>query len=140
MGYDKLLPAQSLVPWCSGLTCGPVKAEIAGSNPVGAAKVERKTNQKGWFFIILCLCSSQKIGLFLCYAPRGRKIVVFYRSRDFNSCHLLYISEIGPVSVKRKFRDICQDYLSTKSLLYYSQSIMELLSILIVGIINNFFI
>ncbi len=35
---DKLLPAQSLVPWCSGLTCGPVKAEIAGSNPVGAAE------------------------------------------------------------------------------------------------------
>ena len=26
-----------MVPWCSGLTCGPVKAEIAGSNPVGAA-------------------------------------------------------------------------------------------------------
>ncbi len=24
-------------PWCSGLTCGPVKAEIAGSNPVGSA-------------------------------------------------------------------------------------------------------
>ena len=36
---DKLLPAQSLVPWCSGLTCGPVKAEIAGSNPVGAAEI-----------------------------------------------------------------------------------------------------
>ena len=26
-------------PWCSGLTCGPVKAEIAGSNPVGSACV-----------------------------------------------------------------------------------------------------
>ena len=26
-----------MVPWCSGLTCGPVKAEIAGSNPVGTA-------------------------------------------------------------------------------------------------------
>ena len=25
-----------LDPWCSGLTCGPVKAEIAGSNPVGS--------------------------------------------------------------------------------------------------------
>ncbi len=24
--------------WCSGLTCGPVKAEIAGSNPVAPAK------------------------------------------------------------------------------------------------------
>jgi predicted PurR-regulated permease PerM len=27
-----------LVPWCSGRTCGPVKAEIAGSNPVGTAR------------------------------------------------------------------------------------------------------
>gem|GEM_PF-3079044 len=26
-----------MVPWCSGQTCGPVKAEIAGSNPVGTA-------------------------------------------------------------------------------------------------------
>ena len=26
-----------LDPWCSGQTCGPVKAEIAGSNPVGSA-------------------------------------------------------------------------------------------------------
>jgi hypothetical protein len=24
--------------WCSGLTCGPVKAETAGSNPVAPAK------------------------------------------------------------------------------------------------------
>ena len=23
--------------WCSGLTCGPVKAETAGSNPVASA-------------------------------------------------------------------------------------------------------
>ena len=23
--------------WCSGLTCSPVKAEIAGSNPVASA-------------------------------------------------------------------------------------------------------
>ena len=30
-------PLNHLVPWCSGLTCGPVKAEIAGSNPVGTA-------------------------------------------------------------------------------------------------------
>jgi hypothetical protein len=29
---------EELVPWCSGQTCGPVKAEIAGSNPVGTAK------------------------------------------------------------------------------------------------------
>jgi hypothetical protein len=26
-----------LVPWCSGLTCVPVKDETAGSNPVGTA-------------------------------------------------------------------------------------------------------
>gem|GEM_PF-5069898 len=31
-------PLNELVPWCSGLTCGPVKAEIAGSNPVGTAE------------------------------------------------------------------------------------------------------
>ena len=31
-----------MVPWCSGLTCGPVKAEIAGSNPVGTAMNEIK--------------------------------------------------------------------------------------------------
>ena len=29
-----------MVPWCSGLTCGPVKAEIAGSNPVGTASLD----------------------------------------------------------------------------------------------------
>ena len=28
-----------LDPWCSGQTCGPVKAEIAGSNPVGSAEI-----------------------------------------------------------------------------------------------------
>ena len=26
-------------PWCSGLTYCPVKAEIAGSNPVGVATI-----------------------------------------------------------------------------------------------------
>ena len=31
-----------MVPWCSGLTCGPVKAEIAGSNPVGTAENNAK--------------------------------------------------------------------------------------------------
>jgi hypothetical protein len=34
--YDKL--STSLGAWCSGLTCGPVKAETAGSNPVAPAK------------------------------------------------------------------------------------------------------
>jgi hypothetical protein len=27
-----------MVPWCSGQTCGPVKAEIASSNLVGTAQ------------------------------------------------------------------------------------------------------
>ena len=35
--------AHLMDPWCSGQTCGPVKAEIAGSNPVGSAKYY-KTN------------------------------------------------------------------------------------------------
>ena len=41
--HGKLLPAclEELVPWCSGQTCGPVKAEIAGSNPVGTAERKR---------------------------------------------------------------------------------------------------
>lgn len=32
--YDASLPA---APWCSGLTCHPVKVEIVGSNPIGVA-------------------------------------------------------------------------------------------------------
>ena len=41
--HGKLSPAclEELVPWCSGQTCGPVKAEIAGSNPVGTAERKR---------------------------------------------------------------------------------------------------
>jgi tRNA-2-methylthio-N6-dimethylallyladenosine synthase len=31
------------VPWCSGLTCHPVKVEIAGSNPVGTANPAVRT-------------------------------------------------------------------------------------------------
>jgi hypothetical protein len=34
--YDKIT-RPILEAWCSGLTCGPVKAEIAGSNPVASA-------------------------------------------------------------------------------------------------------
>jgi hypothetical protein len=30
--------------WCSGLTCGPVKAEIAGSNPVASALTNELDN------------------------------------------------------------------------------------------------
>ena len=32
--------------WCSGLTCGPVKAEIAGSNPVAPAGMISTMNHK----------------------------------------------------------------------------------------------
>jgi len=42
----------------------------------------QKTNHFGWFFRYFMLVFVTKIGLFLCYALRGRKIVVFYRGRD----------------------------------------------------------
>jgi DNA-directed RNA polymerase sigma subunit (sigma70/sigma32) len=35
-----------LEAWCSGLTCGPVKAEIAGSNPVASALTKKVDNLK----------------------------------------------------------------------------------------------
>ena len=36
--YNSLCPLSLYTEaWCSGLTCGPVKAEIAGSNPVASA-------------------------------------------------------------------------------------------------------
>jgi hypothetical protein len=37
--------------WCSGLTCGPVKAETAGSNPVAPARKSADSQQI--FFIVL---------------------------------------------------------------------------------------
>jgi hypothetical protein len=42
----------------------------------------QKTNQNGWFFRYFVPVFVTKIGWFLCYAPRVRKIVVFYRTRD----------------------------------------------------------
>src|ERR671910_3070933 len=33
----RLVCSNILEAWCSGLTCSPVKAEIAGSNPVASA-------------------------------------------------------------------------------------------------------
>jgi len=42
----------------------------------------QKTNQNGWFFRYFMPVFVTKIGLSLCYALRGRKIVVFYRGRD----------------------------------------------------------
>lgn len=40
------ITAGSLEAWCSGLTCCPVKAEIAGSNPVASAEIWRRP--MGW--------------------------------------------------------------------------------------------
>ena len=37
-----------LVPWCSGLTCVPVKDEIAGSNPVGTAVRKHSAILRRW--------------------------------------------------------------------------------------------
>ena len=34
----RLVCSGVLEAWCSGLTCSPVKAEIAGSNPVASAR------------------------------------------------------------------------------------------------------
>jgi hypothetical protein len=42
----------------------------------------KKTNHFGWLFRYFMPVFVPKIGLFLCYAPRGRKTVVFYRGRD----------------------------------------------------------
>ena len=39
-----------MVSWCSGLTCGPVKAEIAGSNPVGTAR-KNPSFTEGFFYV-----------------------------------------------------------------------------------------
>ena len=53
--HGKLSPAclEELVPWCSGQTCGPVKAEIAGSNPVGTARNNAKEPiKKVGFFVV----------------------------------------------------------------------------------------
>ena len=33
--------SQRMVPWCSGLAYVPVKDEIAGSNPVGTARLNK---------------------------------------------------------------------------------------------------
>jgi hypothetical protein len=35
--FDPVIAHQNAAPWCSGLTCRPVTAEIDGSNPFGVA-------------------------------------------------------------------------------------------------------
>ena len=51
IGYDHLSPPAA--PWCSGLTCHPVKVEIGGSNPLGVAitRYFTITRQLGGFFV-----------------------------------------------------------------------------------------
>jgi hypothetical protein len=81
--YGKLLPACEKAtckdPWCSGQTCGPVKAEIAGSNPVGSARKRRRKASTGhhqlkpfWF--------KQPCGYFL-FNARQDKAVARIRMR-----------------------------------------------------------
>ena len=43
--------------------------------PSGPPKLVQKTNQKSWFFCYFMPVFVTKVGLFLCYAPRGRKTV-----------------------------------------------------------------
>ena len=42
-GWQKKARISGTVPWCSGLAYVPVKDEIAGSNPVGTAVIDRLT-------------------------------------------------------------------------------------------------
>ena len=60
-----------MVPWCSGLTCGPVKAEIAGSNPVGTAERKSLSSSKPNQHLI-CDYEPNKVQTELRY-PRKRK-------------------------------------------------------------------
>jgi hypothetical protein len=53
--------AEAMEAWCSGLTCGPVKAETAGSNPVASALTNELDN--------LILHERQEIVDPLYYAP-----------------------------------------------------------------------
>jgi hypothetical protein len=46
-----------LVPWCSGLTCLPVKEETASSNLVGTAVSRNEDKIAGLAFTILLDCS-----------------------------------------------------------------------------------
>jgi hypothetical protein len=38
--------SQRMVPWCSGLAYVPVKDEIAGSNPVGTARLQEARRER----------------------------------------------------------------------------------------------
>ena len=61
-GHYGKLSLVRLVPWCSGSTCGPVKAEIAGSNPVGTAERNKHPLFRGCFAFILFLSTQNYMG------------------------------------------------------------------------------
>ena len=44
--------------WCSGLTCSPVKAETAGSNPVASAEPRSQSMRTRYFFVPKAVGSS----------------------------------------------------------------------------------
>lgn len=71
-----------MVPWCSGLTCGPVKAEIAGSNPVGTAKNDAKEPIKKVGFLLFNADFALNFAGFFSYAPQVRKTAFSDRTRD----------------------------------------------------------
>jgi hypothetical protein len=48
-----------VVPWCSGLTCVPVKDEIAGSNPVGTA-THARSSSANWCAAPLTHCGGRR--------------------------------------------------------------------------------
>lgn len=75
-------PLNELVPWCSGLTCGPVKAEIAGSNPVGTAKNDAKEPIKKVGFLLFNADFALNFAGFFSYTPRVRKTAFSDRTRD----------------------------------------------------------
>ena len=46
-----MVVSMALEVWCSGLTCSPVKAEIAGSNPVTSADAFARYRQVPGVFV-----------------------------------------------------------------------------------------
>ena len=74
-----------MVPWCSGLTCGPVKAEIAGSNPVGTAR-----RQLDVFHQVVFLIAFQNYDVLLAQGVKQAVILSEFDSLvDSNHSHLL---------------------------------------------------
>jgi hypothetical protein len=63
-------------PWCSGQTCGPVKAEIASSNLVGSAKLK---SCFGRIFLFLHFSTFRGSTSVLCSAKFKIIIILIYR-------------------------------------------------------------